>query len=619
MVCWPSFFLTLEPIQKRGWLLVVRDQVNTSLAWSWHHPEGRFHTLTFGTVLDHEQNVYLAAADGLRKFDPHGKVLWEHKSLPAHIINSPAIYQGAVYATDTFGGVRAVDMVTGEKLWHTEMGEAVGDDNGFNVVHGGVVVTAADWRAPAPTFLNAANQKIRALNASTGGILWTYTPDTTLWNFLPLFPDDKTVVFQDMSGRVYRLGLFDGREIWKAGGIKNTWTDGSAALGSNGLVYSVSNNWPSLLGITNLSGLASRHLETSPGTLSAYDLDGNLKWKVTTPKPPNNAPAVGKIHGWDGLSVIMPICQQVQQGATCDVHAYDAESGRLRWVFNGPTQKGLWQAADLEGIGERVSSGIQKWCMPNGWSAPSIGADGTVYLGSEEGPFFALRDADRDGRVLGEQEATAPETKRPQDHRTAHRVAWLGTQTELRSCGKVRSARPVTLHLYSLGDGGWWFNKVMSPFGLAAFHCGVEVHGEEWSFCDTSPDFKDLAVISYKPKSSPGHVYERSVPMGVTHLSKSDLKLLLRRMSARWPGPKYNVLNSNCCHFCDEFCMFLGVGPVPNSVFALAAAAKDFFRSLDALEVRRQGWATRLKRWSPSRLFEVTCCSGTQERETDNF
>ena len=43
--------------------------------------------------------------------------------------------------------------------------------------------------------------------------------------------------------------------------------------------------------------------------------------------------------------------------------------------------------------------------MPNGWSAPSIGADGTVYLGSEEGPFFALRDADRDGRVLGEQEA----------------------------------------------------------------------------------------------------------------------------------------------------------------------------------------------------------------------
>ena len=38
-------------------------------------------------------------------------------------------------------------------------------------------------------------------------------------------------------------------------------------------------------------------------------------------------------------------------------------------------------------------------CVPNGWSAPTITADGTVFLGNEEGPFFALRDADGDGRV----------------------------------------------------------------------------------------------------------------------------------------------------------------------------------------------------------------------------
>lgn len=42
-------------------------------------------------------------------------------------------------------------------------------------------------------------------------------------------------------------------------------------------------------------------------------------------------------------------------------------------------------------------------CLPNGWSAPAISADGTVYVGNEEGPLFALRDADSDGRVSGLQ------------------------------------------------------------------------------------------------------------------------------------------------------------------------------------------------------------------------
>ena len=37
-------------------------------------------------------------------------------------------------------------------------------------------------------------------------------------------------------------------------------------------------------------------------------------------------------------------------------------------------------------------------CLPNGWSAPTIAADGTVFVGSEEGPMFALRDEDSDGR-----------------------------------------------------------------------------------------------------------------------------------------------------------------------------------------------------------------------------
>ena len=109
--------------------------------------------------------------------------------------------------------------------------------------------------------------------------------------------------------------------------------------------------------------------------------------------------------------MIMPICQQVVQGATCDVYAYDANTGGLRWSFNGPTQKGHYQAGDMEGMHVREHTVGRGLCLPNGWSAPSIAADGTVFIGNQEGPFFALRDVDGDGRVQGEDEVSFYDTK----------------------------------------------------------------------------------------------------------------------------------------------------------------------------------------------------------------
>ena len=168
-------------------------------------------------------------------------------------------------------------------------------------------------------------------------------------------------------------------------------------------VYAVNNNNP--------PKQLMFHSEHSPGTLSAYDLNGTLKWKITTPRPPNNAPAIGKVQGWSGLSVILPICKQVMQGATCEVQAYDANTGGLRWVFHGPKQTGPLQAGDFEGMVDRTTSGVRPACLPNGWSAPSISSDGTVFVGNENGPMFALRDADRDGRVVGNDEVSSFDAK----------------------------------------------------------------------------------------------------------------------------------------------------------------------------------------------------------------
>ena len=376
--------------------------LSATFAWQWHHPLGRFATLTYGTAIDGDSNVYLSAADGVRKFDQHGAMLWEYPSLPAEVMNAPALYNGMVYGSDTHGHVFALDMQTGKRIWKTRVAENVGQDNGFNMAHAGITLAACDWRKPSPH--GEANQKIKALNASTGDELWTFEPDTPVWNFLPLFVDDSSFVFQDMTGKVYRLSLGTGAVLWKAGGRNGTWTDGSAAVGPNGLVYAVNNNHP--------SSFFPDADEYFPGTLSAYKVsDGQLVWAVTTPRPPNNAPAVGSVKNLPGFSVVMPLCQQLIHGATCDVHVYDAETGGLRWTFHGPSQDGLLQAGDAEGLLSRFQSGLRFGCFPNGWSAPTIDSQGTVFVGNEEGNFYALRDMNGDGVTFGEDEVALYDTQ----------------------------------------------------------------------------------------------------------------------------------------------------------------------------------------------------------------
>ena len=44
--------------------------------------------------------------------------------------------------------------------------------------------------------------------------------------------------------------------------------------------------------------------------------DGRLVWKITTPRPPNSSPAVGYVKNFPGLSIVMPVCQQVGVDST---------------------------------------------------------------------------------------------------------------------------------------------------------------------------------------------------------------------------------------------------------------------------------------------------------------
>jgi len=135
------------------------------------------------------------------------------------------------------------------------------------------------------------------------------------------------------------------------------------------------------------------------------------------------------------------------------------------------------------------------------------------------------------------------------------------------------SASEVTLHIYDVAGmaSAQKLNGVFRAFGMGVFHAGVEVFNQEWSF--GSADNEDgSGVFNCVPRSCEAHVYREAVPMGRTTLTESQVYSLLSVLAGEWPALDYDVLRHNCCHFSDELCRRLGVGPMPAWVRNLASA-----------------------------------------------
>mmetsp|Transcript_23192 Transcript_23192/g.41900 ORF Transcript_23192/g.41900 Transcript_23192/m.41900 type:complete len:469 (+) Transcript_23192:78-1484(+) len=357
-----------------------------SLNWSWENSLGRFASSPTGVVIDDKKNIYMTELSALRKFSHSGEELWSYgrQSRSVEMNNAACLLDGVAYLITSDGLVHAVSMESGKPLWVKAAGNGTDPTNSFVSAKAGRVIVGTDPNSKS-------NSHVAALNATNGDVLWKYQPDKTVWNFLATFPNDNSVVFQDLEGKAYNVNLTDGALNWKAGGIPNSWTDGSAQLGPNGVVYAVSHN-------------GSQPLEGGTGTLSAYNATtGVLLWRKITPKPPNNVPAVGRLAGKRDLSVVQAVGQQDKQYEFLDVYAYDALTGEQQWVFNGPMLSTQLPAGDEAGYLTRMSVGLRVLTLPNGWSAPSIDGDGTVFIGNEEGWLFAIRDVDDDGLITGNE------------------------------------------------------------------------------------------------------------------------------------------------------------------------------------------------------------------------
>jgi hypothetical protein len=128
----------------------------------------------------------------------------------------------------------------------------------------------------------------------------------------------------------------------------------------------------------------------------------------------------------------------------------------------------------------------------------------------------------------------------------------------------------VYLNIYDIGndESVKYFNGLLRPVGSGAFHAGVEVYGEEWSYGSRSGQIS--GVYSYQPRECIAHTYRETVDMGFTSLSHTEVWALLARLSDEWPGVNYDFVSNNCCHFSDALCRNLGVDATPQWVTNLA-------------------------------------------------
>jgi len=170
-----------------------------------------------------------------------------------------------------------------------------------------------------------------------------------------------------------------------------------------------------VLDIDDSNQVRTIYVADTGGRLFAVNPDGTLQWTFRTPgngQPPNNAevvasPALGYFSGDSGTVYLA--------STDGNLYAVDSTSGTLRAVFSVPTGASIQSSPAVahdgnlttvvfgadDGVVYRVvdegSSFSQRWRFPAdtelgsiGRSSPAIGADGTVYVGTDDGHVYAI-------------------------------------------------------------------------------------------------------------------------------------------------------------------------------------------------------------------------------------
>uniref|UniRef100_A0ACD5VHT0 Uncharacterized protein n=1 Tax=Avena sativa TaxID=4498 RepID=A0ACD5VHT0_AVESA len=126
------------------------------------------------------------------------------------------------------------------------------------------------------------------------------------------------------------------------------------------------------------------------------------------------------------------------------------------------------------------------------------------------------------------------------------------------------AAVKVYLNIYDISP----INNYLYWFGLGIFHSGIQVHGMEFGF--GAHEYPTSGVFQVEPKSCPGFIFRRSVCVGTTDMSRSEVRTFLEDLAEDYHGDTYHLIVKNCNHFTADVCKRLTGKPTPGWVNRLA-------------------------------------------------
>ena len=301
-------------------------------------------------IIDYQGVIYIGSFYGLFAVYPNGTLKWKFWTNGV-IVSAPAIDENGIlyYGTiwDTY--LYAIHSDNGTVKWTCKIGQTwasptVGED-------GIIYVPATDnWNVHA--FYPNGTKK------------WSFKAGERVYSS-PAIGDDGTIYCTSYNGYLYSLYPENGTEKWKYKIGSHIRT--SPCIADDGTIYTVSTDGP----------------------LFAFNPNGTKKWNTTS---------VG-----GGTSPTIAQDGTIYCGYK-DLYAVNPTDGSIKWVFNIGESRTIKEGTPCNSIdgtiyfgtyigdndgGELIAvnpDGTEKWrsMIASNWvmSAPAIGSDGTVYVGS---------------------------------------------------------------------------------------------------------------------------------------------------------------------------------------------------------------------------------------------
>ena len=122
-------------------------------------------------------------------------------------------------------------------------------------------------------------------------------------------------------------------------------------------------------------------------------------------------------------------------------------------------------------------------------------------------------------------------------------------------------ATKVTINVYDLTPMNDWGH----PFGLGAFHSGVEIDGREYTFAGGG------GIHDTTPRDAPGATFREAIVVGTFDGGQPRLRECIEKLRPEFAPESYNIVTKNCNHFADALCRELLSKRAPGYINRLAA------------------------------------------------